>query len=265
MSLIKVLNVNERTLTLFGAESKEQLLSNLELVFRDEMGNHFRKELVDLWNGKLVYERDGINYALSGDPVNIHIDFRIMPGFEHNFGWALVAIQDISARKKAEDYLRYLGTHDVMTGLFNRAYFEETLLHLEKKRPEPVSIIILDLNELKNTNDTLGHQAGDTLIRRAAEVLKACVDDNHTAARIGGDEFVIILPDMDEHNADETILRLQELIELNNKFYREPELSISIGSATSKPGIALEKVIRLADQAMYQSKAEHHRRRSTDR
>ena len=265
MGLIKVLNVNQKTLAMFGAKSKEQLLSNLDQVFRDEMGTHFARELVDLWNGKLLYEREGINYSLNGEPVSIHLDFRIMPGHEDDFDWALVAIQDISARKKAEEYLRYLGTHDVMTGLYNRAYFEETLLRFEKKRRNPISIIIADLNELKNTNDTLGHQAGDALIRRAAEVLKANFGGEYTAARIGGDEFVIILPGLDEQAAAETILRLKELIALNNKYYREPELSISLGAATSRPGISLEKVLSLADHAMYNSKAEHHRRRSTDK
>ena len=66
-------------------------------------------------------------------------------------------------------------------------------------------------------------------------------------------------------SAAETIARLQELIALNNKYYREPELSISMGMATSQPGLSLEKVISLADNAMYDSKAEHHRRRSTDK
>jgi diguanylate cyclase (GGDEF)-like protein len=265
MGLIKVLNVNKKTLTMFGAKSKEQFLSSLDQVFRDEMGTHFARELVDLWNGKLIYEREGINYSLSGEPVNIHLDFRIMPGHEDDFSWALVAIQDISARKKAEDYLRYLGTHDVMTGLYNRAYFEETLLRLEKKRRDPISIIIADLNDLKATNDTLGHQAGDALIRRAAEVFKANSEGDHVAARIGGDEFIIILPGLDELAAAETIARLDELIALNNKYYREPELSISMGTATSWPGISLEKVFGRADHAMYDSKAEHHRRRSTDK
>jgi diguanylate cyclase (GGDEF)-like protein len=264
MGLINVLNVNQKTLSLFGAKSKEHFISNIDQIFRDEMKAHFAQELIDLWNGRLVYEREGINYSLNGDPINIHLDFRIMPGHEETFGWALVAIQDISARKKAEDYLRYLGTHDVMTGLYNRAYFEDTLLRLEKERREPVSIIIADLNGLKHTNDTLGHQAGDALIRRAAEVLKANFDDVHIAARIGGDEFAVILPGLDGRAANETIAHLQELIALNNKFYHAPELSISMGTATSRPGLSLEKVISMADHAMYDNKAQHHHRRATD-
>lgn len=266
--LIKVLNVNQRTLELFGAASKEHLLSNLNRVFRDEMGPHFSQELIDLWNGKLEYEREGVNYSLSGEPINILLNFRIMPGHEQTFDWALVSIQDITTRKKAEDYLQYLGTHDVMTGLYNRAYFEETIQKLEYNRASPVSIVILDLNYLKKTNDAFGHQAGDKLIRRAAEVLSASLSNGNStciAARIGGDEFAVILPGKDETETAEFLRQIQALIEINNKYYREPILSISGGGATSQPGINLEKVIQMADDAMYKSKAEHHHRRKDDR
>ncbi len=265
MSLIRVLDVNQRTLDLFGADSKEQLLSNLDRVFRDEMGIHFARELVDLWNGKLSYERDGINYSLNGEPVSIHLNFKVMPGHEHDFSWVLVAIEDITARKKAEDYLRYLGTHDVMTGLYNRTYFEETVLRLEKERCDPLSVLIADVDGLKKVNDSLGHQAGDSLIRRAAEVIKAALGEGIVAARIGGDEFTAFLPDADQQAAEEAIRQIQSLVELNNKYYREPLLSISLGAATSQPGLSIETVIRMADDAMYGRKGEHHHRRQGER
>ena len=262
--LIKVINVNKKTLELFGAASKENLKENLHLVFQDEMKVHFAKELVDLWNGKLMYEREGINYSLAGEPIDIQLDFRVMPGHEADFSWVLVSIQDITSRKKAEDYLRYLGTHDAMTGLYNRAFFEETILKLENRHIDPVSIILLDLNYLKHANDTLGHQAGDKLIRRTAEVINAAFGNDFVAARIGGDEFSIILPDVDAVAAAEYVKQINALISVNNKYYREPELSASIGVSTSVPGMSLEKVIGLADDAMYQSKSENHRRRKDD-
>lgn len=264
MNLLKVLDVNQKTLELFGAETKEQLIASLDRIFRDEMGVHFTRELIDLWNGKLSYEREGVNYSLNGEAVNILLDLRVMPGHEQDFGWVQVAIQDITVRKKAEDYLRYLGTHDVMTGLFNRAYFQETIAQMEKSRRDPLSVIIADLNGLKRVNDTLGHQAGDNIIRRAAEVVKASLDETCIAARIGGDEFVILRPQADEQAAAEAIERLRELVTLNNKYYREPELSLAIGAATSSPGLPLEKVISLADDAMYLNKGQYYRRRATD-
>lgn len=262
--LIKVLDVNQRTIELFGASSKQHLLANLNHVFRDEVNSHFSQELVDLWNGKLSYEREGINYTLNGDPINILLNFRIMPGHEDTFDWALVSIQDITARKKAEDYLHYLGTHDVMTGLYNRAFFEENIQELDHSREDPVSILILDLNYLKRTNDKLGHHAGDKLIRRTAEVIKTAFKSVGIAARIGGDEFAVILPEADEEDAADYMKQIQALVEINNKYYREPLLSISCGAGTSKRGMRLERVIQLADDAMYASKAEHHRRRKGD-
>jgi len=264
MSLIRVLDVNQKTLDLFEAESKEALLANLNKVFRDEMSSHFSNELVDMWNGKTYYEREGINYALSGELVNVHLHWTLMPGHEKDFDWVLVALQDITARKKAEEYLRYLGTHDVMTGLYNRAFFDETLHRLESERRDPISVIVIDLNNLKTTNDNYGHQAGDQLIRRTGEVLKASLDVGYIAARIGGDEFSLILPDTNEQTAYALMERVESLVVMNNKFYREPELSFSLGSATSEPGLSLEKVISLADNAMYDNKGQYYRRRRED-
>jgi diguanylate cyclase (GGDEF)-like protein len=265
MGLIRVLDVNQKTLELFAASDRETLLASLDQIFRDEMRAHFASELVDMWNGKRRYEREGINYTLNGDLLNIHLDWTLMPGHEHDFGWVLVAIQDITARKKAEEYLRYLGTHDVMTSIYNRAYFEETILRLERERREPTSILIADLNGLKRVNDTFGHQAGDNLIRRAAEVLKTACENGYTAARIGGDEFAIIMPEADEQAAAEMQERIQTLVSLNNKYYRGPELSISTGVATSQPGLSLEKVISQADDAMYNRKHDFYQRAANDR
>ncbi|MBK7451804.1 MAG: GGDEF domain-containing protein [Anaerolineales bacterium] len=131
-------------------------------------------------------------------------------------------------------------------------------------RKDPVSIIILDLNYLKKTNDELGHQAGDKLIRRAAEVLTAAFNNGQIAARIGGDEFAVILPRTDETEAADYLKQIQALIDINNKYYRDPILSVSLGTATGQPGMNMEKIIQLADNAMYNSKAEHHRRRRDD-
>ncbi|HSK88637.1 MAG TPA: GGDEF domain-containing protein, partial [Anaerolineales bacterium] len=183
MGMIRVLDVNQRTLQLFEVDDKEMFLASLNKVFRNDMREHFASELIDMWDGKTYYERDGINYSLSGEPVNVYLHWTLMPGYENDFGWVLVALHDVTERKKVEEYLRYLGTHDVMTGLYNRAFFEETLQKLESNCQTPISFIIVDLNELKIANDLFGHNTGDKLIRRAAEVLKASVDENYIVAR----------------------------------------------------------------------------------
>ncbi len=264
-SMIRFLDVNQRTLQLFDADDKRMLLANLNKIFRSDMRENFIHELMEIWNGKTYYERHGISYSLSGEPVHIYVHWTLMPGYEDDFGWVLIALQDVTERKKAEDYLRYLGTHDVMTGLYNRAYFEETIRKIEAKCDDPISFIVVDLNELKTTNDMFGHNAGDKLIRRAAEVLKASIEEEYTVARIGGDEFIIIMPGADAETAHTIIERVQSLVSVNNKYYHEPLLSLSLGAATSVPGLSLEKIISLADDAMYQNKGKYHHRRREDR
>ena len=260
MTLIQVLDVNQKTVDVFGAQSKAHLLANFQHIFRDEMQAHFEQELVDLWLGKLAYTREGINYALTGEPVNVQLDLRVMPGHEHDLSWVLVAVQDITARKKAEEYLYYLGTHDVLTGLFNRTYFQETLLRLPNQCNDPISIIVGDVNGLKRVNDRFGHAAGDKLIQRTAEVLRAAFDQDTMIARLGGDEFVVVLPGVGDAPALDAVNRIQTMVDLNNKFYSGPPLSVALGVATSQPGITLDKVVSRADDAMYLDKERHHRR-----
>jgi diguanylate cyclase (GGDEF)-like protein len=262
MGLIRVLDVNQKTLDLFGAPSKEFLLANLDKVFRDEVRQHFSGELLDMWSGRTSYEREGINYGLSGEPFNVHLDWRLMPGHEGDFAWVLVAIQDITTRKKAEEYLRYLGTHDVMTGLYNRAFFEEQLQ--QSAGVEKISVLMADLDGLKPVNDKFGHPAGDNLIRRIAEVLKSAFDEETIVARIGGDEFAVLLPGHNEEDAEKAVERIRSLIPLNNKYYQGPELNISLGSATRKKNETLEKTMLRADNSMYAEKAAHYHRRTND-
>jgi diguanylate cyclase (GGDEF)-like protein len=257
-SAIKVQDVNRKTLELFGAKTKEDLIKNLNLVFRDEMRIHFLNQLVDLWEGRLVYEATGINHSLTGVTVDIYMHFTVMPGYETTWERVLVSIEDMTARKKAEDYLRYFGTHDILTKLYNRTYFEEELARLKGSRRFPVSIIITDVDGLKKINDQYGHQAGDELIRRAAEVLKASFRDEDVVARIGGDEFAVIMPETTTESGEQAVARICRILELNNKYYSGPILGLSIGIATGKKGANLTDIQRDADDRMYQEKRQHH-------
>lgn len=261
MAGLRVLNVNQRTLDLFRARSKEELLGSLERVFRDEMGTHFADELVDMWEGKLSYQREGINYALNGDPINIELFWAVLPGAEASFERVLVSLTDISARKKAEEYLTYLGTHDVLTGAYNRAYFEEELARLGRSRRFPISLVLADLNGLKQANDRHGHAEGDKLIRRAVEVLQASVRGDDVVARIGGDEFALILPATDAAAAEQALQRIRSLAELNNKYYGPTVLSLALGASTGEAGSVLTEVLREADDRMYVEKRLFYSRR----
>ena len=114
MEEIRVVDVNQQTLKMFGAESKSALLGQLGMVFRDEMHDSFAEQLRDLWNGKLVQHREVVNYSLAGDLINIHMQFSVLDGHRDTWDLVLVSLVDITARKKAENYLEYLGKHDVL-------------------------------------------------------------------------------------------------------------------------------------------------------
>lgn len=268
LSEIRVLDVNRRTLELFGAGDKAALLRALPDVFRDDMETHFREQLIDLWEGKLFQLREVVNYALDGTKLNLLLQFSVLPGREHDWSLVQVALTDITARKKAEAYLEYLGTHDVLTKLYNRSFYVDELNRLERKGPHPVTIIMADLNGLKAANDEFGHAAGDALLRRAGEVLNSLVEKPAHACRIGGDEFAVLLPEMDDVAGEAMMQTIQDLIAINNTFYPDMILSLSMGAATARPGERMEAVVKRADLAMLEAKrlhyfeADHDRRRA---
>ncbi len=265
MSEIRVLDVNRHTLEMFGARDFATLLGRLSEVFRDDMEQNFREQLIDLWDGKLFQLREVVNYTLDGNELYLHLQFSVLPGHEHDWSLVQVALTDITARKKAEAYLEFLGKHDVLTKLYNRSFYVDELNRLERKGPLPVTIIMADLNGLKSTNDRLGHAAGDALLRRVGEVLNKAVDKPRHAARIGGDEFAVILPNADERAGDAVMETIQKLAELNNQFYSAVPINLSLGAATSRPGERLEDVARRADERMYVAKRLHHSALENDR
>ena len=219
MQKIVVREVNQQTLGMFSARSQDELLGSLDSVFRGEMHTSFAEQLVDLWSGKLHQVREVVNYSLAGERINIHMQFAVMPGHEAHWDMVLVSLVDITARKKAEAYLEYLGKHDALTKLRNRAYYVEELNRISRKGPWPLSVLAMDLNGLKLVNDTQGHTVGDALLRRVGEVLqKASTDLPACVARVGGDEFMALLPGSDERGAQ----ALKERIEPKSGSYPAP-------------------------------------------
>lgn len=171
----------------------------------------------------------------------------------------LALCSDITEKKADELRLRYDSTHDALTDVFNRRYFEDELERFGEGCTYPISMVVSDLDGLKHTNDLLGHLAGDNLLRRAAQALRDVFRSTDVIARIGGDEFAVLLPGMDQDGTRRVVDRLRlHLVELN-RLQPEPSLSISVGFATAMDADALEQIFHRADLAMYEEKIEKRR------
>lgn len=259
MQEIRVLDVNKATLDMFGAPDKAMLLRRLPEVFRGEMETHFREQLIDLWGGNLFHSREVVNYALDGTERVVIMQFSVLPGHERDWDRVLIALTDITARKKAEAYLAYLGKHDVLTGLNNRAHYIELMNTYDRQMLRSLSAVLIDLNGLKEVNDEWGHDAGDALLRRTGEVLREAVAGSIAeAARIGGDEFAILMPKAGEAEAEAMVENIHRLLAINNRFYSARQLSLAMGHATLRAGETVEALTRRADQSMYEMKRAQH-------
>lgn len=162
----------------------------------------------------------------------------------------------------AENKYRMLSIQDQLTQIYNRTYFEAEVRRIEALQQAPVGVVVCDVDGLKLINDTLGHKAGDDLIRAAANSIVRSFPVNATVARIGGDEFAVLMPDAGPEEIHACIERLRVSVSEHNKIYPELPLAISSGGAVAaKLPLKLEDTINEADNHMYQEK-NHNRARN---
>lgn len=164
----------------------------------------------------------------------------------------LKVAQDITDRKKYEESLHYLSTHDSLTGLYNRVYFDAEMKRLVSSREYPVSIIVADVDGLKMVNDTKGHDAGDQLIQATAAALLSIFRAADVVSRIGGDEFAVLLPHTEQATAQDAVDRI--LASFESAEPMNDGGGLSLGIATANSGDELVAALKLADERMYQHK-----------
>ena len=161
--------------------------------------------------------------------------------------------RDISDRKKAEKKIEYLSFHDTLTGLYNRAYFEEELKRLNTPRQLPLIIVMGDVNGLKVINDAYGHAKGDEFLIKIAGILKDSFRQEDILSRWGGDEFIAILPKTTCGDAQKIIRRIKSLCK--KRGIKNMPLSISLGVSTKRePKEVIDDVIKKAEDKMYKCK-----------
>jgi diguanylate cyclase (GGDEF)-like protein/PAS domain S-box-containing protein len=172
----------------------------------------------------------------------------------------VAVFSDITEHKRNIERLTRLSLYDTLTTVPNRHLLEkrlESIIQMSKKHNQSFALLFLDLDRFKNINDTLGHRVGDNLLKETAQRLKSLLRKQDTIARFGGDEFVIILPNL--KHIREAVYISEKIIEsLKRPFYvnhQEMYISTSIGiSVYPFDGTDKETLIRMADRAMYQAK-----------
>lgn len=166
---------------------------------------------------------------------------------------AVITFLDISERKRTQQHIEYLNSHDFLTGLYNRRFFEEYTAKIDSPQNLPISIIFADVNGLKLTNDVFGHSLGDSLIKRAGDILRLNCREDDIVARIGGDEFIILLSKTDEEELNDIIERIK--LAMNEEKIGSIRCSVSLGGETKRYIYQdISRVIEDAENNMYHNK-----------
>jgi diguanylate cyclase (GGDEF)-like protein/PAS domain S-box-containing protein len=164
-------------------------------------------------------------------------------------------LRDLTEWKRTQQKLEEKSLHDSLTGLYSRSFFEEEMKRLADDRYCPIGLVVSDINGLKLINDTLGHDKGDELIQATGRILKECFRGSDIIARIGGDEFAVLLPESSFAILRTCCQRIREKVTHFTRQHPQLGLSISIGYAVEDRAPAdLNTLFKKADDAMYKDK-----------
>jgi len=180
---------------------------------------------------------------------------KIVKDQDHEKGKLVVGTHiDITEMKRNQEMIEFLTYHDPLTGIYNRRYYEDKLKEHCGAEDCEMSIIIVDVNGLKLVNDAFGHLAGDRLLSKVGEILLKNVRNDDIVARIGGDEFVILLPKLDELEIEKMVNRI--IASSDKERVQNIPVSVSVGWATKlEQDVSIDRIFKRAEDMMYHNKA----------
>lgn len=207
-------------------------------------------KIIELANHTVLKDKNGFIRPIADSAAPIM-------DLDNNITGVVLVFRDTTEARKWEKDITYLSYHDALTGLYNRAFFEEEIHRLDQRRQLPISIIMGDVNGLKLTNDVFGHAQGDKLLMVVAGILSECCRSEDIVARVGGDEFCILLPNTNSTTAQGICNRIQIACfsKDKSKELRTGIISISLGCATKENGsIDIQSILKTAEDVMYKNK-----------
>lgn len=255
-SKIEIMNLAAENLT--GWDKTLAKGKNIEEVFyliEEKTNEHLKDFLKPVFENKKSIKIENHKILIKKDKTKIPIENSLAPIKDENGNvlGAVVIFRDFSEKKQKEEEILYLSYHDVLTGLYNRRFFIQEMKRLDTKRNLPFSLVLIDVNGLKLTNDAFGHIVGDELLKKVSNVLKKESRSDDIVSRIGGDEFVILLPKTSYEDTKIIINRIYDSI--SKETLENIIISVSIGCATKTlENQEIQEVFRIAEESMYERK-----------
>jgi diguanylate cyclase (GGDEF)-like protein/PAS domain S-box-containing protein len=259
----RFISVNPAFSRITGYSEEEVISQNSRLLDSSQHSAEFYRRVRDVlertghWAGEMWQKRKDGEEFLGWIEMS---EVRDAMGLRSHF---VAVVNDITDKKRAEQELRYLANYDTLTGLPNRALLSERLgraIVRARRQETRVAVLFLDLDRFKDINDSLGHAAGDRLLKAAATRLQATVGASDTVARLGGDEFTVVLEDVEsvpavERMAREILTAFSMPLEVDER--HDVSITPSLGiSLYPDHGLVPTDLLKFADTAMYQAKAE---------
>jgi diguanylate cyclase (GGDEF)-like protein/PAS domain S-box-containing protein len=248
----------------FSGYEKEDIKTIKEWAKKAYKDEDYKKILKDI---EQLYELEDNLYEGEYKVQKKNGDIRIWDFYSSNIGSmkddqpAILSIaNDITEQKNLEKELRVLSYKDELTDLYNRRFYEEEIKRLNTKRNYPITLLLGDVNHLKETNDNYGHIEGDHLLKTVAESLKEACREDDIIARVGGDEFIIILPKTNEEQAKSILDRIYK--QLSTKEIKGAKVSVSFGQSTlSEEQANVEEAFIKAEDNMYIKKKQENEKK----